>query len=569
MITTLLLATALTGGGVASEDLTVSRLAPENSFFFIEVNDVQGMIDRFADTSVGKMMLDGKTVSEVMEPMMAERAEELGIEPDQVKLPLDLGMVAYTVLDEEFGVEMPAWLAYLAWKDSDEQVKAIFENEIKRMELKYEEDRLRGRDMYIFETEMEMPNLGEFVGGAMPMMPMMGDSSHMEDALKKVFVVRDGSLIVMCSEPVGIDQAFKIIDGGSAKTLSDNDAFQALEDMIPGTPGAQAALLTESLSAFVKPIAGPSYTAALPVIQAAFGDITGWGFWGSVAPEGNLATWGQNITFNGGPQGLMKLFDVGTPLGSIPSFVSDESLSYGRFNFDFKNLIPTLNDIIAALPEAQGQQIQPMAQMWGPMLQTSMETLGPEVHSFSSESDDEFNPMRTTLAIPTTDTKKVDQLISMFAPMAGLQPRDFNGDSIYTDPMDDLGTMAIGVGAGSLLIGQVDGVEAVLRSAGQSDLPTLGRSKLAKRVERAMPSGDLLTWGFWDTSKMMEMMDSTSQMLPAPVQRAGADGMGAMDELMEKVDPKELAKLVGPQWVVGKSTKNGLQFQFGWLLNGD
>ena len=565
MITTLLLATALTGGGADSQDLTIAGLAPENSFFVIELNDVQGMIDRFAETGVGKLVLDGKSVSEVMEPMMEERAEELGIEPDQVTLPVDLGLVAYTVLDEELGVEMPAWLAYLAWKDSDAQVKALFENEIERMELKYEEDQLRGRDMYIFETELEMPNLDEFAGEVMPMMPMMGDSSHMEDALKKVFVVRDGSMIVMCSEPGGIDQAFKIIDGGSAKTLSEAAAYQALEDMIPGTPGAQAALLTESLSAIAKPVLGPGYTAALPVIQAAFGDITGWGFWGSVAPEGNLATWGQNITFNGEPRGVMKLFDVATPLGPIPSFVSDESLSYGRFNFDFKSLIPTVNEIIAALPEAQGQQVQPMVQMWGPMLQTSLETLGPEVHSFSSESDDEFNPMRTTLAIPTTDTKKVDQLISMFGSMAGLQPRDFNGDTIYTDPMDDLGTLAIGIGAGSLLVGQVDGVEAVLRSAGQSDLPSLGRTKIADRVEQAMPSGDLLTWGFWNTSKMMEMTGSMSDMMPAGAQRMDADDQ--LEEMLDNVDMKELAKLVGPQWVVGRSTKNGMQFQFGWLRN--
>ena len=577
MITSLLLATMLAGpnatSATTSEDLSVARIASKESFFFVEVSDVRGMMDRLAATSLGKMVLDGKTVDDLLEPMQAERAEELGIKPEEVTLPIDMGFAVYTVLDEEIGVEVPAWLAYAEWKDSDEQVKAIFENEIERMELKYDEERLRGRDMLVIETDLEMPDMDEFMEDAMPMAPMMGDSSHMADALKKVFVVRDGSMIVMCSEPIGIDQAFKVIDGGSADTLADADAFKNLEDMISGGADIQAGLLTAPLGAMVKPVAGPGFAMALPVIQAAFGDITGWGFWGKAAPEGNLFTFGQNITFNGGPQGLMKLFDVGTPMGTIPSFVSAEALSYGRFNFDFKNLIPTLNQIIASLPEAQAQQIQQMAQMWGPMLQTSFETLGPAVHSFSTESDDEFNPMRTTLAIPSSDIKKVDQLIAMFGPMAGMQPRDFNGDTIYTDPMDDLGTVAIGVGAGSLLIGQVDGVEAVLRSAGQNDLPSLARTKIAEQAERAMPSGDLMTWGFWNVKKLMMMADSPMEMMPAALtngrmkaQAGKPQGSPDLMSLLDKAEVEEVAALLGPYWTTGRSTKNGMQFTFGLLI---
>ncbi|MAJ46372.1 MAG: hypothetical protein CBC35_03540 [Planctomycetes bacterium TMED75] len=573
MITSLLLAALMAGpnatSATTSEDLSVACIASKESFFFVEVSNVRGMMDRLAATSLGKMVLDGKTVNDLLEPFRAEQAEELGVKPEEITLPIDMGFAVYTVLDEEFGVEIPAWLAYAEWKDSDEEVKAIFENQIERMELKYDEERLRGRDMLVIETDLEMPDMDEFMADAMPMAPMMGDSSHMADALKKIFVVRDGSMIVMCSEPVGIDQAFKVIDGGSADTLADAEAFKNLEDMIDGDPDIQAGLLTGPLGAMVKPLAGPGFGMALPVIQQAFGDISGWGFWGQAAPEGNLFTFGQNIAFNGGPQGLMKLFDVATPMGTIPSFVSAEALNYGRFNFDFKNLIPTLNQIIAALPEAQAQQIQQMAQMWGPMLQTSLETLGPAVHTFSSESDDEFNPMRTTLAIPTTDPKKVDQLIAMFGPMAGMQPRDFNGDTIYTDPMDDMGTVAIGVGAGSLLIGQVDGVEAVLRSAGQNDLPALARTKVAEQAERAMAPGDLLTWGFWDVKKLMLMADSPMEMMPAPLAQAHADNPEDSPELMSmlsKAKVEEVAALVGPYWTMGRSTKNGMQFQFGLLI---
>ena len=53
--------------------------------------------------------------------------------------------------------------------------------------------------------------------------------------------------------------------------------------------------------------------------------------------------------------------------------------------------------------------------------------------------------------------------------------------------------------------------------------------------------------------------------MPAGAQRMDTDDQ--LEEMLDNVDMKELAKLVGPQWVVGRSTKNGMQFQFGWLRN--
>ena len=141
-----------------------------------------------------------------------------------------------------------------------------------------------------------------------------------------------------------------------------------MEDMTSGTPDLQVGLLTEPLGAFIKPIAGPTFAAGMPFIRAIFEDITGWGFYGTVGRDGNVLASGQNISFNGGPQGIMKLLDVATPVGAIPRYIPEEAMSYGRMNFDFKNLVPTINEIIAGLPEAEAEQLQQATQMFGPML---------------------------------------------------------------------------------------------------------------------------------------------------------------------------------------------------------
>lgn len=566
MLTPLLLATTLSGATGAYEDLGVARLAPENTFFYAEVSDLPAVVKRWAATGVGKLLMDGKSVDEALEPIRSQVADELDIDLDDVKLPSDAGFVAYTVLDEELGVDMPAWMAYVSWKDDEAMAKAAFDEQLEELDLEYEQERLRGRDLYIIETEVELPDLDEVMMDAMPMPMMMGDSSMMDDAFRKVFVVRDGSLIVASSEPLAIDRAFKVIDGGSAKTLADSESFQTMEDMTSGTPDLQVGLLTEPLGAFIKPIAGPTFAAGMPFIRAIFGDITGWGFYGTVGRDGNVLASGQNISFNGGPQGIMKLLDVATPVGAIPGYIPEEAMSYGRMNFDFKNLVPTINEIIAGLPEAEAEQLQQATQMFGPMLQTATETLGPAMHIFTTEGDDEFSMTRVTVAIPSSDTKKLDQVVSMFGPMGGFQPRDFNGDTIYTDPMDEFGTFAIGVGAGSLLIGDVNGVEAILRSAGQSDLPSLARSGVAREVQRRMPSGDLMSWAFWDMQKIYGLMSTNPAFKDGS--ETGPSLLGLQTGLMPDVELSELAERIGPQWSMGRSTKNGFEFRFGLMDGG-
>ena len=66
MLTPLLLATTLSGATGAHEDLGVARLAPENTFFYAEVSDLPAVVERWGATGVGKLLMDGKSVDEVL-----------------------------------------------------------------------------------------------------------------------------------------------------------------------------------------------------------------------------------------------------------------------------------------------------------------------------------------------------------------------------------------------------------------------------------------------------------------------------------------------------------------------
>ena len=132
--------------------------------------------------------------------------------------------------------------------------------------------------------------------------------------------------------------------------------------------------------------------------------------------------------------------------------------------------------------------------------------------------------------------------------------------------MDEFGTFAIGVGAGSLLIGDVNGVEAILRSAGQSDLPSLARSGVAREVQRRMPSGDLMSWAFWDMQKIYGLMSTNPAFKDGS--ETGPSLLGLQTGLMPDVELSELAERIGPQWSMGRSTKNGFEFRFGLMDGG-
>lgn len=566
MIESILLAPVLCFGG----DVDPVQMVPENTFVFIECSDVHAAMKHFSESSIGKMMMDGASFQDQMKPMMADMASELKLKESDVDLPNQLVASLYVTFDEDLGIEVPAYFAAVSWDGNEELPKALFEDRMRTMALDanrvFEREQLRGREMIVVESAMELPDFDE---AAMEMDFPVGDMGHIADSLSTQYIVRDGGRLMIASEPIALDNALRVIDGGSVKSLDDQDAFHGLKDMVPGgSADFEFMVLTGALAPLRdQALAGPG-AMAMPIIQELFGEIGGYGVWMSMGTEGNVVEGGTNVLIEGEPRGLMKLLDVSRPAGSIPTYVPAEAISYTRVDFDFKNLIPTLKNVMSALPEAQAQQIEPMLLQFAPMMQSGLETLGPEVHVFTTPTQSEFEPTRQTVVIPTSNDEAINQMLGMFAPMMGLVPRDFNGETIYSDPLDEFNRMAVGVGSGSLLMGDIDGVEAVLRSSGKRDLPQLGRTDVARHVERSLPGGDFMLWGMIDLVKQAEAVQAMMAMMPMMLANADVDAgdvQDAMEEGLKRIDAKKLQEMLGPLWYYGKSTDRGFEIRAGIL----
>ena len=563
-------ADASTIDAVRGEDLF-----PESTFFVARASDIRGTMDDFAASPLMQMIGDGEDLDEMLMPMLEEMGRGMELGPNDVVLPEEVGLAAYITFDEDLGIEVPAYLLHISFGESEAMARAIFEQRMTEMTVdsnaKFDREEMRGREMLVIDAGIEMPGLDEFMDQDM-MLPIGGDTDFMNDSLSTTYMVRDGARLLIGSEPIAIDDALSVIDGGKARVLADNDDYQALLDMIPdGGHDLNAMILTGGIQPMIAPVAGPMAGGILPIVQQLFGDIRGYGFWMDMGQDESVIEGGVSILVDGERLGLVKLLDVSTPVEDVPAFVPGGAVSYGRMDFDFKGLVPTIRDVLGNLPEGDAQQIEPMFEQFAPMLQSGLDTLGPQIHVFTVETDSPFTPTRTTIAIPTSNGEALEQVFAMLAPAAGLMPRDFNGDTIYSDPLDEFSQVAVGIGAGSLVIGQSDGVEAVLRSSGQKGLPQMEDSPAVQAVTDALPSGELMGWGVLDFVRQIEAQQAMAAMLPMLLGQAGIDPGAIQDEMerVMKMDEEAVAEMFGPGWWFMNSDDEGINFRVGVMAPGN
>jgi hypothetical protein len=568
--TTLIAMALATTGGSSLADVQAEDIFPETTFFVAQATNLDGVLKAFGQSPMFKSLGDGENFEDMLGPMYEQVGMGLGVAPEKVSLPSEFGLAAYVSFDEDLGIEVPAYLVYLEFDGNESMAKAVFEQRMEQMTVdagaRFEQEEMRGRDLMVVDSGFELPDM-DFMEQDM-MLPIGADQEFMNDALSTTYILRDGDRLLMCSEPIALDDALAIIDGGKGDSLADDDAYQSLLEMIPeGGRDLKAMILTGNIQPMIAPLfAGPMAGGILPIVQQVFGDIQGYAFWGDMGTDSSVVEGGVSILMDGDRMGLMKLLDTSRPVSEVPGFVPADATNYGRIDFEFKELVPTIREILASLPQGEAQQIEPMFEQFAPLIQSGLETLGPEIHVFTVETDSPFTPTRTTLAIPTSNAESLEQVFSMLAPAAGLMPRDFNGDTIYSDPLDEFSQMAIGIGAGNLVIGQSEGVEAVLRSAGQKDLPKMEGTTAVRAVTRALPAGDLMGWGVIDLGKQVETAQMMMDMMPLLLGQAQIDAaelQGQMLPMMMNIDEESISELFGPGWWYMSSDDRGMIFHAG------
>lgn len=202
-------------------------------------------------------------------------------------------------------------------------------------------------------------------------------------------------------------------------------------------------------------------------------------------------------------EGLVGLFSNPAATFEPPAFVGPDVESVSQISFAFPEVMGLVREVIASLPEAQRAQAGAALQQVEPMAGPALDAMGPNVYFISTLAQPlGAESELTTVAIQLRDQVVVSNVVGTAAQMAGgfFQPRDFNGNIIYTSEM---APVAIGIGFDHLFIGQAGAVENAMRAAGSPDNPRLATEPSFQAAARVLP-GDGVMYQFTDMRRTLE-----------------------------------------------------------------
>lgn len=514
----------------AGDALTIRDIAPEKALLVVGADDLHGTIDRLGTTSFGKLWNDPVMAEQVkkfkdgFEKGVKDAAEKAGIERDSVTWPSSAGLAVMATIDEELGLPTPQFMFFCDWSADAEKATKWIDSMISSMEkdakdaggtVKTEE--IRGRRVLV------MPFGAAKKGDAKK--DADGDEDEDEGpfgtpdfAPKQVCIVSDKGRMLAASSTETMDTMLQRVDGDHAKSIGESATFKGATELSGGTQDIYAVLATEQ----AKPLlaAMPQIMLVEPIIKRFFGDIKAWSF-GVHAKDGVFET-AQGIYVPGGKVGLLSLIDMASEPKPAPAIVPSDALSYGRMNVRFDKIVSMLDEVIGGLPEDQAEMIKPQIDMYRPAMTAAFAALGPEMHIWGTEPDaaDPMSAGATVTAIAMKNDKASAAAVSDFINLLplGLQPRDFNGMTILSD---EFSPIALGIGGGYLVIGQVKQVEQALRSVdAKGEAGLAGDAQYAAAV-KAMSKDPVVATVWWNTPRMMESAGRTMKAAAAQIEAMG------------------------------------------------
>ncbi len=570
----------------ADGPLRIADIAPEGAFLVIGADDLDGSCSRLSESPLGGLWNTEavqETIGRELEEMLGEMSEELADEgfEGEPTMPRSLGLAIYTDLDEETGMSRAFVLGFAEWAKGGEDAGRMFDFMLERMEegddVRTDRKDVRGREVVVVEqiVEEEMEGDEDF-GGEFDAMMMFGNPDDFMPNLDTMYMVRDGGRMIFANDLLAIDDALGTIDGDGGDQLAGTDDWKQTTQQL-GPADAYLVLRTGPLQQLLAPLFMGPLGLVKPMIGEVFGDIRSYGFGASVPEAGEVGmVLTASMLMPDGKQGLLSLVEGTGPVGQAPpAVVGADAVGYGTIRVDFANIVPLFQRIAMAMPMG-GEEMEMSLEQFGPMMEGGLATMGPEVHVVSTVNRPiEVDSAATTVVIPTSDPKKVQPLLAMFGPSMDLEPRDFLGETIWSNEMNGV---AAAVAGNWVVLGQPRGVEQVLRSLGDGGdaHPLAGLDEFTEAVAM-LPKSDVVGWGWTDIVSqyaaqreamkgMMDMLGAGAFDEFAPVDPAQADQLDFAADLMDTLTPEELANHVGPSIWTFSSDDLGLVYRQ-WFLN--
>jgi hypothetical protein len=503
------------GATTSFAQVTIERLAPENSIVIAGIDDFQKTLKAVKGTPLWALW-ESEEISEMLrEPLediheeFDDALEELDLDQDDISWPQ--GPVGVAVFpgspnDPESG---PGYLAMADWGAKAMRMNRILEAMLDQAreehDLEIPEQEILGRTVYSI-------NLAELAGDEFDLdaadefdqmgMPAMIDAGQMMDWFSVAHIVRDGRRFMASSDLNVLRDALELIDEDGQTGLTDRADYQGAMGQLGETDGYTLVLLRDL--AGLMP-GDPTVMMAQMFFKQIVGDIQGLGFGVRIGHGDVMVEETVTVYMPEGKTGLTSLLSHETPQGKAPSFVGPDCLTYTRINFRFDRVMDFVRGLGAMNPMI-GAQLNPIINQYGPTIEKVFAALGPEIHSTVKITRPmTLDSLKTLYAIESSRPGDVEAVLAEYAAGMGMEARDFLGHRIYSLDFNPMAMgmgggmggegFSVGFGGGYVMIGNTSVVEDGLRSSARANMPGLVDNPDYRRAVQALSAPRSVGWG--------------------------------------------------------------------------
>ena len=546
----------------ADGPMPIRAIAPDTTYVIVSADHLMQTVERWHNTPM-QAFLKTAPMAKVLgtdggaQDAMEDRLKELGIPEGSVDWPSVGGMTLFTVHDEELDVEQSHALVYGDWGAKADGMAKLFDaviaESVKKDGVTVEKEDIAGREVQV----LNMQKSGAKRNGRGGAMGVEMDLSFAKNA-EKVYYCRDGSRFLASTDAGGLEDALLALDGKRKAKLPEQSDFRGAMDQL-GDTDISVVILTGPLQKSIAGEGAGMLAMVQPVLQPLVGDVQAWTIGiGIDTPRGQIEVT-SGIYVPGEKVGLWALLGPSAPIEAPPPMIGPDAVAFGRVNVQLKNLMNLINSVVANLPEEQAQEIDGFLVNFGPVMSKGFEAMGPSIWTYETIRQPVTPESRVTGTIVTcTNPKAVVPMITQFGGTMGLEPRDFDGNTIFSA---DFLPMSIGVANGFMATGDSKLVEQAMRSMGQKDLPSVADNQAYKAAALAVGGEAVISWGYIDLParwgferELLEQYGEDDSKLDNAVGRADDSSVakrlgfkvpGNANDVLKTMDAAMVAKYVG------------------------
>ncbi|NBP51652.1 MAG: hypothetical protein EBU70_10860, partial [Actinobacteria bacterium] len=465
---------SLAASAAAEGPVPVRSIAPDSTYVLVSADAfartlerwrASGLHDFLKTPQMAKVLGDDGGAQDAVE----ERMKELGVPEGSLAWPETFGVALYTVRDEELDVDTAQAIAYGDWGAGADGMAKVFDaylaESVRKDGVTVEKEDVAGREVQVITLRRPEPGR-DGRGGAMGIEMDMTFAKNAD----RLWYCRDGSRFLIATESGGLEDALESLAGKRQSKLPEQADFRGAMDQL-GEQDVSVAILTGPAQKSLAGEGAGMLALMQPVLQPLFGDVQAWTIGISLDTPRGQAELTSGIFVPGEKAGFWSLLGPETAIEPPPPMIGPDAIGFGRANVRFKDLMNVLNTVVANLPEEQSEELDAWLVNFGPVLTKGFEALGPGVWTYETVRQPITPESRVTgTVISCSNPKAVVPMVTQFGGTMGLEPRDFDGNTVFAA---DFLPFSIGVSNGWVASGDSKLVEQSMRAVGQKDLPSV------------------------------------------------------------------------------------------------